>query len=69
MESHMASIGVRPDALNRGIYSFVASGERYDDYEIGVLAAVLKGVDMTGLHPGESHPTVQEVWASCMGLI
>ena len=50
MQVHMDSIDVRPDSYPQQIFSCVANGRLYNESDIGVLAAVLKGVDITEIY-------------------
>ena len=47
MKQHFEAIDVEPDDGRQQSYSCVANGKLYCESEIEVLAAVLKGVDVT----------------------
>ena len=47
MQDHLDNINVRPDCRRQQLYSCVANGKLYNEEDIGVLASVLKGVDIT----------------------
>ena len=47
MQDHFNSIEVRPDCERQQLYSCVANGGLYSESDIGMLAMVLKGADIT----------------------
>ena len=47
MRENFDGIGVKPDCEKQQIFSCVANGKLYNENDIAVLAAVLKGVDIT----------------------
>ena len=47
------SIDVHLDSVSQQVYSCVANGKLYNDSEIAILAAVVKGVDITEIFSPE----------------
>ena len=47
MQHHFNYIEVRPDCERQQLYSCVANGRHYSESDIGLLAMVLEGADIT----------------------
>ena len=53
MQNHLISIEVRPDCKRQQLYTGVANGGLYSESDIGILAMLQKGADITGVFSPE----------------
>ena len=68
MRRHGDGIDVRPDFIGGQFHSCVASGKLYCEYDMAILASVLKGHHQ-GLQPRTGNSLLRSIWSHCRRFI